>query len=111
MSGPSFGNLSIMALAEITGDFEHALQASGRVLRVRGQIMPSTLQDVVLCANAGGEIRIGESRIPQGVGPIERPFLDPPSPQTTPQPAPAIRHPPPTVVAPRSPSPPLPPPL
>ncbi len=65
LSGHSFGNLFIMAMAEITGDFEHALQASGRVLRVRGQIMPSTLQDVVLCANAGGEIRIGKFRIPR----------------------------------------------
>ncbi len=85
LSGHSFGNLFIMAMAEITGDFEHALQASGRVLRVRGQIMPSTLQDVVLCANAGGEIRIGESRIPHGAGPIERVFLDPPSPQINPE--------------------------
>jgi uncharacterized cofD-like protein len=85
LSGHSFGNLFIMAMAEITGDFEHALQASGRVLRVRGQIMPSTLQDVVLCANAGGEIRIGESRIPQGTGPIDRVFLDPPSPQINPE--------------------------
>ena len=47
--------------------------------------MPSTLQDVVLCANAGGEIRIGESRIPQGTGPIDRVFLDPPSPQINPE--------------------------
>jgi uncharacterized cofD-like protein len=85
LSGHSFGNLFIMAMAEITGDFEHALQASGRVLRVRGQIMPSTLQDVVLCASAGGEIRIGESRVPHGGGPIDRVFLDPPSPQINPE--------------------------
>jgi uncharacterized cofD-like protein len=85
LSGHSFGNLFIMAMAEITGDFEHALAASGRVLRVRGQILPSTLQDVVLCANAGDEVRIGESRIPSGTTPIDQVFLDPPAPPINPE--------------------------
>ena len=84
LSGHSFGNLFIMAMAEITGDFEHALEQSGRVLRVRGQILPSTLQDVVLCANAGDEIRVGESRVPHGGAPIDRVFLDPPAPPVNP---------------------------
>jgi uncharacterized cofD-like protein len=84
LSGHSFGNLFIMAMAEITGDFEHALSASGRVLRVRGQILPSTLQDVVLCANAGDEVRIGESLVPYGNAPIDRVFLDPPAPPVNP---------------------------
>jgi len=85
LGGHSFGNLFIMAMAEITGDFEHALSSSATVLRVRGQIIPSTLQDVVLCANAGDEIRIGESRIPTGNGPIDRVFLDPPAPPVNPE--------------------------
>ena len=85
LSGHSFGNLFIMAMAEITGDFEHALAESGRVLRVRGQIIPSTLHDVVLCANAGEEIRIGESLVPRGDAPIDRVFLDPPAPPINPE--------------------------
>lgn len=84
LGGHSFGNLFIMAMAEITGDFEHALASSARVLRVRGQILPSTLQDVVLCANAGDEVRIGESRVPRGDAPIDRVFLDPPAPPINP---------------------------
>src|SRR5256714_1159571 len=69
LNGHSFGNLFIMAMAEITGDFEHAIRESGRVLAVRGQIVPSTLRDVTLIAEmADGETRVGESTIPHGNG-------------------------------------------
>ena len=65
LEGHAFGNLFIMAMAEITGSFERALRESGRVLAVRGQILPCTLQDVVLCAAlADGQKAVGESRIP-----------------------------------------------
>ena len=69
LNGHSFGNLFIMAMAEITGDFEHAIRESGRVLAVRGQIVPSTLRDVTLIAEmSDGETRIGESSIPHANG-------------------------------------------
>src|SRR5437870_4903530 len=69
LNGHSFGNLFIMAMAEITGDFEHAIRESGRVLAVRGQIVPSILRDVTLIAEmADGETRIGESSIPHANG-------------------------------------------
>ena len=85
LAGHSFGNLFIMAMAEITGNFETALSASGRVLNIRGQLLPSTLQDVVLCATSGGEIRVGESRVPNTERPIDRVFLDPPAPPINPE--------------------------
>jgi len=69
LNGHSFGNLFIMAMAEITGDFEHAIRESGRVLAVRGQIVPSTLRDVTLIAEmADGQTRVGESSIPHPNG-------------------------------------------
>ncbi len=69
LNGHSFGNLFIMAMAEITGDFEHAIRESGRVLAVRGQIVPSTLRDVTLMAEmADGQTRVGESHIPHPNG-------------------------------------------
>jgi len=88
LNGHSFGNLFIMAMAEITGDFEHAIRESGRVLAVRGQIVPSTLRDVTLIAEmADGQTRIGESSIPHANGDgegngavataIKRVFLEP----------------------------------
>src|SRR2546430_3368565 len=87
LNGHSFGNLFIMAMAEITGDFEHAIRESGRVLAVRGQIVPSTLSDVTLMAEmADGQTRVGESSIPHPNGDdgngavataIKRVFLEP----------------------------------
>ncbi|HEV2013688.1 MAG TPA: uridine diphosphate-N-acetylglucosamine-binding protein YvcK [Candidatus Dormibacteraeota bacterium] len=90
LNGHSFGNLFIMAMAEITGDFEHAIRESGRVLAVRGQIVPSTLRDVTLIAEmADGQTRVGESSIPHANGDgdgtgavataIKRVFLEPES--------------------------------
>src|SRR6266542_3742902 len=48
LNGHSFGNLFIMAMADVTRNFEHALRESGKVLAVKGTILPSTLQDVTL---------------------------------------------------------------
>src|ERR1017187_8856263 len=87
LGGHSFGNLFIMAMTEITGDFEHALRESGRVLAVRGTIVPSTLKDVVLCATSGDTVRVGESHVPHGIGEerIDRVFLQPDSPPINPE--------------------------
>lgn len=53
LEGHSFGNLFIAALAHITGSFEKALREVGRVLAVRGRILPSTLHDVRICPDLG----------------------------------------------------------
>jgi hypothetical protein len=50
LDGHSFGNLFIAAMSGITGNFERALRESSRVLAVRGQILPSTVENVTLCA-------------------------------------------------------------
>jgi uncharacterized cofD-like protein len=88
LNGHSFGNLFISALAGVTGSFERAVLEAGRVLAVRGRILPSTLDDVTLVADLRpGEgparpgadlIRVqGESEIPKTGRPIERVFLRP----------------------------------
>jgi uncharacterized cofD-like protein len=85
LDGHSFGNLFIAAMAGVTGDFERAILESSRVLAVRGQIVPSTLQNVTLCADLRGEDEAlvqlsrveGESQIPEAGLPIERVFLRP----------------------------------
>ncbi len=75
LDGHSFGNLFIMAMAEVTGNFEHALRESGRVLAVRGAIIPSTLHDVTLVASVNGSLVEGESKIPMSNAPITQVFL------------------------------------
>ncbi|MGI8424048.1 MAG: gluconeogenesis factor YvcK family protein [Chloroflexota bacterium] len=69
LKGHAFGNLFIAAMAQITGSFERALEESSRVLAVRGRILPSTLEDVVLCAELADRSTVqGESLIPERAG-------------------------------------------
>lgn len=77
LSGHSFGNLFITAMNEVTGNFEMAVRESARVLAVRGDILPSTLQDVTLLAEIEGRTVEGESRIPESNAPITRVFIRP----------------------------------
>jgi uncharacterized cofD-like protein len=83
LDGHSFGNLFIAAMAGVTGSFERAILESSRVLAVRGRILPSTLQDVTLCADlrteglTGPDWVEGESQITASELPIEHVFLQP----------------------------------
>ncbi|MEA2644740.1 MAG: hypothetical protein QOG08_1766 [Chloroflexota bacterium] len=77
LDGHSFGNLFIMAMADVTGNFEKALRESGKVLAVKGTIIPSTLQDVTLVASINGHVVEGESKIPKQNAPISQVFLKP----------------------------------
>jgi uncharacterized cofD-like protein len=77
LEGHSFGNLFITAMTGITGNFEKALRESSRVLAVSGQILPSTLADVTLCAEFEGQTVDGESAIPKAGLPIKRLFIKP----------------------------------
>src|SRR6267143_401147 len=90
LDGHSFGNLFIMAMADVTGNFEHALRESGKVLAVKGTIVPSTLQDVTLVASINGHSVEGESNIPKQNGPISQVFLKPDGAQVNPEAAQAI---------------------
>jgi uncharacterized cofD-like protein len=90
LDGHSFGNLFIMAMADVTGNFEHALRESGKVLAVKGTILPSTLQDVTLVASINGHSVEGESKIPQQNAPISQVFLKPDGAQVNPEASQAI---------------------
>ncbi len=96
VNGHSLGNLFISALTDITGSFEEAVAESGRVLAVKGKVMPSTLHDVRLVAeikrpNEESEITVvGESVIPQTKGSISRLWIEPSNPLPFPQAVQAI---------------------
>lgn len=82
LQGHAFGNLLLAALTGITGSFDEALLAAQRVLALRGQVLPSTLEDVTLVADVltpEGDVRqvVGESAIPKVGGHIERVRLEP----------------------------------
>ncbi|MFH1486362.1 MAG: gluconeogenesis factor YvcK family protein [Chloroflexota bacterium] len=79
LEGHSFGNLFIVAMSGVTGSFEQAVRESSRVLAVRGQILPSTLSNVVLSASMDGEVTVrGESSITHSGNRIRQVYLDPP---------------------------------
>lgn len=85
LAGHAFGNLFLTAMAEVSGDFSRAVAESGRVLAVRGQVYPVTLDLVRLAARLrNGKTVVGESRIARGGSPIERVMLLPARPKANP---------------------------
>ena len=93
LSGHSFGNLFIVAMSEVTGSMEQAIHETGRVLAVRGQILPSTLEDVRLAARTrdGRTIR-GESAITAAQAEIATVSLEPARPSAHPDALNAVRN-------------------
>ena len=84
LQGHSFGNLFITAMTKITGDFEQAVQASSKVLAIRGRVVPSTNMKVRLVAeHEDGSVTVGESKISHAPQPIRRVYLEPSNCQPT----------------------------
>lgn len=78
--GHSFGNLFITAMTQVTGDFEKAVKESSKVLSIRGQVLPSTLDKVTLMAeHKDGRVTEGEAQIPKTGVPIKKIFIRPQS--------------------------------
>ena len=66
LSGHSLGNLLLIALADITGNFDSAVEASSRILSIKGQVIPAALKHVSLIAELGnGQRALGEVDIPK----------------------------------------------
>jgi uncharacterized cofD-like protein len=64
LKGHSFGNLFLMALTQVMGDFPDAVKASCEVLKIAGRIYPSTNSNVVLEATLdNGAKVVGETNI------------------------------------------------
>ncbi|OHA48225.1 MAG: hypothetical protein A2991_03260 [Candidatus Terrybacteria bacterium RIFCSPLOWO2_01_FULL_58_14] len=64
LAGHPVGNLLLTALERMTGSFERAVEEAGRILRIEGEVVPVTLDDVRLTAwmKGGGVVR-GEHAI------------------------------------------------
>ncbi len=53
--GHSFGNILLTALEKTTGSFSEAVETASEILRVNGQVIPATLDNVRLKMNWGDE--------------------------------------------------------
>lgn len=95
LEGHSFGNLFLTAMCRVTGDMVSAIKESSNVLNIRGRVLPSTLDNVALCAEfEDGSIAQGESDIPtmRDHGRIRRLFSIPENPKPMEDVIKAIAH-------------------
>ena len=68
LSGQSFGNLFLAAMNGVCGNFEEAVKNVSDVLKVRGTVLPVTLEDVHINARLhDGSIIKGERNISAGL--------------------------------------------
>lgn len=64
LEGHSFGNLLITALKDITGSDNKAIKEACKLLSIKGNVLPVTLDDCRLCAELeDGQIIFGETNI------------------------------------------------
>jgi uncharacterized cofD-like protein len=93
LAGHSFGNLFITVMTRLTGDFEKAIKETSKVLALRGQVVPSTLNNITLSArHEDGSITEGEEKIPKAHRPIDKVFLKPLDAVATPEAIKAIEE-------------------
>lgn len=78
LAGHNLGNLLLAGMMETTGTFASAVQEASRVLAIRGQVLPVTLDNVILKGEmADGRIVSGETKIVSDEEKIKRVFLEP----------------------------------
>ncbi|MFZ2330457.1 MAG: gluconeogenesis factor YvcK family protein, partial [Atribacterota bacterium] len=78
LQGHSFGNLFITAMSEVSGDFSAAIEKSSEILAIRGKVLPSSIDNVTLCAKLKNqELVKGEDKIPLSKDGIESIFIEP----------------------------------
>ena len=78
----SFGNLFFLALAKILSSEQEAIDAMGRILKIRGRVIAVTLDHVHICSELiDGTVIVGEANIDlpkhDASVPIKRVFLKP----------------------------------
>jgi len=84
LGGHNFGNLLLVALADIAGDFNKGLEEASKILNVSGRVLPSTAEDVHIWAETSeGQKVYGEENIDlgkyNGKREIARLHLNPPN--------------------------------
>lgn len=92
IAGHNLGNLILTALTDQCGNFLEAIQIVGKVLNVRGKIIPATTQVITLYAEMEDQVIVrGEANIPDVANHIRRVFYDVPV-KATPEAVTAIKE-------------------
>jgi len=78
LSGHSLGNVILAAMTDITGSFATGVRELGKVLNVKGHVLPASDSYITLHAEMeDGEIVSGESKIPKCGKGVKHVFLTP----------------------------------
>lgn len=73
--GHNLGNLILTALTNMTGSFSEAINLTGNILKIKGDIIPSTFQYVTLFAKMDDDTIVkGEANIPSLIHDISKVF-------------------------------------
>lgn len=91
LGGHSLGNLLILALNQMSGNFLTAVEQARALLGVEARVLPSTLDRVDLVARCGGQAVRGQVAIKAQNRPIEELTLAPPGARALPAAVAAIR--------------------
>lgn len=71
VSGHSLGNLLLAAIADLTGDFTHALEVAADLLGAHGRVLPAAAERKTLEATVDGRVVRGQAAISHAEGRIE----------------------------------------
>ncbi|KLU59256.1 gluconeogenesis factor [Peptococcaceae bacterium CEB3] len=78
LEGHSLGNLLLAGLTDMAGDFRKGIEQVGSVFALRGDVYPSTLEQVVLVADLADGRRVrGETAVRAARGQIRRVHVEP----------------------------------
>jgi len=86
LGGHALGNLMMLAMADLTGDWVQAIRQLSSVLVTVGRLYPSTTVPVTLCAeDAAGARYTGETAVNACAAPIRRIWIEPEAPDPLPE--------------------------
>ena len=78
LAGHSLGNLMLLAMADLTGDWVRAIRQLSGVLVTVGRLYPSTVVPVVLRAeDMEGRVYCGETSVGSAIPPLARLWVEP----------------------------------
>lgn len=80
MTSNSLGNMLVMSMTNVLGGYSNAVTKISDIFRLRGKILPVTMDEVKLCAGLeNGEIVVGEKsireRVVESKSPIKQVFI------------------------------------
>lgn len=85
LQGHALGNLIVAALYELSGDLKQAIGLAGKLLRLKGHVLPVTQAAVTLCAQyENSQVQRGESQIALADVRVRSVWLEPGNPPPTP---------------------------